>query len=80
MTVSIVAGIEGVWMIFRQWNKKKELEMQQKVMSTDVADKLAEAIQSANGLQATQMKFETDLTKTRLQLEVLNKKLDQPGM
>ena len=80
VAVSVAGGIEALWLVFRQFNKNKELTIQQKVREAESNEQLGEAIQAANNLQAVQMQFENNMNNLSKKMEELKKELTKPGM
>jgi len=79
MSVAIAGGIEALWLMFRQFNKKKELEMKQAVATTEVSDGLKKALGKASSLEASHIAMSTKISQNNQLMTDLKAELTKPG-
>jgi hypothetical protein len=76
VSVAIAGGIEAIWIVFRQWNKRLELTAQSAIMHAHKAIEM-EATKSAARLRENQAMHQLNLEKLKFENHL--KKEEQPN-
>lgn len=79
VSLSIAGGIEAIWLIFRQWNKKRQLDAQTSIIAAQKVIEL-QATRSAGALREGQARHQQNLESTKFKASLEEEAMKKSGI